>query len=250
MRFCPKCGAELKAGAKFCPHCGYQLTEKKTGEAASSATPKSAKPSDAEEAKGTAQKAMANGQQKPHKSTKRSKYGKWLVGVIVVIILVVVGYRQVYLPQMVKSTVASNGFTSAKGYTVATNLSKHAIVVTADQDQLQNYSRSLAANHFDTRRLGVENQLSGLAHDVNSRALGTWRLAIAAKTNRGSGLMWEYDGTKESHRYQTTSECRQLHERYLEEKQAEQQQAQEADRDEKIGAGLLGGGIGLLLGGL
>lgn len=242
MKFCPKCGAKVKPDAKFCPHCGYQLT-------------KEHKNADNEKHVEEILLGGNKGDQKSSqiakpKSNSQSRYAKWIVGLIVIIIAVVVGYRQAYLPNMVKSTVASDGFSSSKGYSVAANLSKHEIVLTADQDTLESYVRSLQSNHFDTRRIGVENQLSGLAHDINSKALGTWKIAIAAKTNQGTSIMWEYDGTKEAKRFQTTNACRELHQKYLEEKQEERQQAQEENRDEKIGAGLIGGGIGLLIGGL
>lgn len=248
MKFCPKCGTELTEGAKFCPKCGYKLdasTEAKPATTVNDEKPAASKP--AKVKKNTEKKAQSKKPAKPH---KKFKYTKWIVAAVIIIIAVVVGYRQAYVPHAVKSSLAANDFTSEHGYTSSVNFSKHEIVLVASDDNLNKYMKELAANEYDTRKINIENQLSGLAHDVSSKTFGTWEIAIAAKTNQGASVLWEYDGTKETKRFQTSSQGKELRQEYLEKQEEAEQQAEEEDRDEKIGAGLLGGGIGLLIGGL
>lgn len=233
MKFCPKCGTEVEEGSKFCPKCGFNLTTTTINNKKENQQPDNSVK--VKEGKYT---------------LRRFKYTKWITIAILIIILGVVGYRQFYVPNVVKSAFSSNNFTSAKGYTPTANFSKHTIILYANNDAQSQYMKELEDNEFDTRKIDVESQLSGLAHDISSKTLGEWQIAIAIKSDQGTTVLWEYDGTKEVKRFQTSSQGKQLREEYLEKQKEAEEQAQEEDRDEKIGAGLLGGGIGLLIGGL
>ena len=233
MKFCPKCGMKVEEGSKFCPKCGYKLTT----------TIINSK----RENQNLNKAVKVEGEKY---SLRQFKYTKWIAVAIIIIILGVVGYRQFYVPNVVKSALSSNNFTSAKGYTPTVDFSKHTIMLYANNDAQGQYMKELEDNEYDTRKIDVETQLSGLAHDISSKTLGTWQVAIAIKSDQGTTILWEYNGTKETKRFQTSSQGRQLREEYLEKQKEAEEQAQEEDRDEKIGAGLLGGGIGLLIGGL
>lgn len=186
----------------------------------------------------------------PPPKKKSSPSLKWVIALIVVIILAIVGYRQIYLPHTIKSVIFSNDFTTTKGYTPAVDFSKRTIILYASNQVQSQYGSDLAANGYDTRKIEVESQLAGLAHDIAGKTFGEWQIAIATKSAKGSAVLWQYDGTKEAKRFQTSSEGKQLREQYLEQQRAAQRQAEQQEQDEKLGAGLLGGGIGLLIGGL
>lgn len=271
-KYCPKCGTAVPDDAKFCPKCGYQFQPVSAeGHAASqpamsvssaSASSAAQQPAEVEPTHAAEQSASpASGQPtkakivtKAAKTDNKHSHGKrtkWILAAIIAIVLVIFGYRQFYVPHVVESAVESNHFTSAKGYTTAANLNKHQLVIYANSTAQQTIAHELAANEFDTRRITAENNLSDLAHDLAGKTLGKWQIILAVKDSQGTASqMWKYTGTKETHRFQTSSAGRQLRQSYLEKQQEEAQQAQEEDNEEKIGAGLLGGGIGLILGGL
>lgn len=265
-KYCPKCGTEVTADAKFCPNCGFTLqnaaddTGKEPDAKDTVDQPSSAATTDSTIASGdqpaaasknqTQSVADKQGDAEPQKKTNRTRWTKWIVAAIVIMILVVFGYRQFYVPHTVESALDSNGFTSSKGYVASANVGKHKVTIYPNSTSQQKIAQELAQNEYDTRRITVENNLSDLAHDLSGKTFGTWKIEIALKDNQGTVPMWKYSGTKETHRFQTSSAGRQLREEYLQRKEQAAQQAQQEDEDEKIGAGLLGGGIGFLLGGL
>ncbi len=259
-KYCPKCGTAVTADAKFCPKCGFAFQSSddavKKDAAGDDAAAQSASTAPADSA------ATKNSQAAtPKKNRARIEYddkhtgskkhcARWIVAAVVVVVLVVFGYRQFYVPHTVESALDTNNFTSAKGYTASANLSKHEVVIYPNSAAEQKIAQELAQNEYDTRRIAVENNLSGLAHDLAGKTLGKWKVDLAFRDSQGASLMWEYNGTKEAHRFQTSNAGRQLREEYLNKKAEAAQQAQQEDDEEKLGAGLLGGGIGFLLGGL
>lgn len=258
-KYCPKCGTAVDADAKFCSKCGFAFQNsddavKKDVAGDTTAQSDSAAPADS---------AAANSSQAaaPKKNRARIEYDdkhtgskkhwtRWIVAAVVVVVLVVFGYRQFYVPHTVESALDTNNFTSAKGYTASANLSKHEVVIYPNSAAEQKIAQELAQNEYDTRRIAVENNLSDLAHDLAGKTFGKWQVELAFRDSQGATLMWEYNGTKEAHRFQTSTAGRQLREEYLNRKAEAAQQAQQENEDEKLGAGLLGGGIGFLLGGL
>lgn len=260
-KYCPKCGTAVATDDKFCSKCGFAFQDIDDAVKKSAAGDDAvAKPSSAATINSA---AAANGQptaavkqqariepDKKNTDSKKKHWTRWIVATIVVVVLVVFGYRQFYVPHTVESALDSNGFTSAKGYTTSADLSKHEVVIYLNSAAQQKVAQELAQNEYDTRRVAVENNLSDLAHDLAGKTIGTWKVELALKDSQGASLMWEYSGTKESHRFQTSSAGRQLREEYLNKKAEAAQQAQQEDDEEKFGAGLLGGGIGFLLGGL
>ncbi len=252
-KYCPKCGTAVPDDAKFCPKCGYKFQSVNVGKH-SADVKKEHTIESGQQTKTRIVTKPANSTDKYENVKQKHFFGnrtKWILVAIIVIVLVIFGYRQFYIPHVVESTVKSNQFTSAKGYTTAANLNKHQLVIYANSTAQQNIAHELAANKFDTRRIAAEDNLSDLAHDLAGKTLGKWQIILAVKNSQGAAAqMWKYTGTNETHRFQTSSAGRQLRQSYLEQQQEEAQKAQEEDNNEKIGAGLLGGGIGLILGGL
>ena len=240
-KYCPNCGTKVTTDAKFCPKCGYQLSS-----AAASTTSE-------HEGNATGSKAydrLKGAKAQVKKASTKHGYGKWIVGAVIVIILIVVGYRQVYVPHVINSAVESNSFTSSNGYSVTANTSKKQVIIYANSSAQQKIANQLIKNGYDTRKISVENNLGNLAHDLSGKMFGKWQVVLAVKEGQKASMMWEYNGIKEVHRFQTSQEGRNLRQEYLERLQQEQEQAQQEDNAEKIGAGLLGGGLGLLLGSL
>lgn len=267
-KFCPNCGTKVPEGAAFCPNCGAKLAPDDSKTAGETVTPKSAtapkEERDAAAAKNTAATKTATNEEvnQPVQTAESGKFTKqlgklkqlkqtrWIVTAIVVLLVIFIGYRQVYVPHMVQSALSSNNFTTARGYHNVVNPSKHMIVLVANDSLEQKYVKAMAQNEFDTRRINAEDQLSGLAHDLSGRLIGKWKVAICIKDGQKAGVMWEYDGNKEVKRFQTSSAGQQLRQEYQERQEQAAEQAKEEESGEKLGAGLLGGGIGFLLGSL
>lgn len=281
-KFCPNCGTKVPEDAAFCPNCGANLKQASEQPATSAAPVEKSRPKSAakkEEQKeatpsnsaapAAAKKAAATNASdidnkpvhdvKGGKVTKQTlgklkkfKQTRWIVTAIIILIVIFIGYRQVYVPHMVESALDSNNFTSAQGYRGSVDTSKHTVVLVASDNLQQQYVRAMEKNEFDTRRINAEDQLSGLAHDLSSRLVGKWKVAICTKDTQSgkAAILWEYDGNKEVKRFQTSSAGQQLRQEYEEKQEQEEEQAKEEDSGEKLGAGLLGGGIGFLLGSL
>ena len=159
------------------------------------------------------------------------------------LLVIFIGYRQVYVPHVIQSALSSNRFTSAQGYHNVVNPSKHMIILVTDNSLNQKYLQAMANNKFDTRRIKAEDQLAGLAHDLSGHLIGKWRVAICTKDDQSGkvGVLWEYNGTKEVERFQTSSAGRQLRQEY--------QERQAAVKETESG-NALGSTVGLLLGSL
>lgn len=281
-KFCPNCGTKVPEEAVFCPNCGANLKsaeerpaaseapreapkqastvkkkEQQTAEPAKSAAPAAAKTATATNASDIDNKPVHDVKgEKVTKQTlgklKKFKQTRWIVTAIIILIVIFIGYRQVYVPHTIESAINANNFSSAQGYHQSIDTGKHTVILIASDSQERQYVQAMQKNEFDTRRINVENQLSGLAHDLSSRLAGKWKVAICTKDGQSGkvGVLWEYDDNKEVKRFQTSSAGQQLREEYEEKQEQAEEEAKEADTTEKIGAGLLGGGIGLMLGSL
>ncbi len=226
-KYCPKCGTAVTAKAKFCPKCGFAFQDGDNGvkqDAAGDVTAQSvsAAPADSAAAKNSQAAAPKKNQARieyddKHASSKKH-WTRWVVAAVVAVVLIVFGYRQFYVPHTVESALDANNFTAAKGYTASANLSKHEVVIYPNSTAEQKIAQELTQNEYDTRRIAVENNLADLARDLAGKTFGTWKVGIVLRDSQGSTLMWEYNGTKETHRFQTSNAGRQLREEYLNEK--------------------------------
>lgn len=260
-QFCPNCGTKVPEGATFCPNCGTKLTQAEPKTAEKTNAPKSNASrlySVAEITKKTNEAKAANrpvqtvNGERSGKRPGKIKLTRWIVAVIIALLVIFIGYRQVYVPHMIASALNSNNLSTTQGYRDVVSPSKHTVVLVADNDLEQKYFQAMGKNEFDTRRINVEDQLSGLSHDLSSRLIGQWKVAICIKDSQSSkvGVLWEYNGNKETHRFQTSTAGKQLRQEYQARKAQAAEQAREEENGEKIGAGLVGGGLGFLLGSL
>lgn len=240
-KYCPKCGTALSPDNKYCPKCGYQLAKQEDNSATSEQQGKPANDN---------KRAHVVNTKKVKKGSHKRSHKKWIIIAIIVIIAAVFGYRQVYVPHVIQSAITNNGFTSSHGYSAGADISKKQIVIYANSSAQQKIGNELARNEYDTRKINVENNLSNLAHDVSGKAFGKWQVILAIKQGQKTGVLWEFNGTKEVHRFQTSEEGREVRQEYLARLQQQQEQEQQERDDETLGAGLIGGGLGFLLGAL
>ena len=162
--FCPNCGTKVPEGATFCPNCGTKLAPTNPEIAPADEDEFSNQPiQDAKETPATKQ---------PHGKVKKFKHTRWLVAVIVTLLVIFIGYRQVYVPHVIQSALSSNHFTSVQGYHNVVNPSKHIIILVTDNSLNQKYLQAMSNNKFDTRRIKAEDQLASLAHDLSGRLIG------------------------------------------------------------------------------
>lgn len=221
--FCPKCGTKVSPDTEICPHCGQRLLSKAKS---------------AESNKATASKQASTGKKWLRKHSKKYNY---LIGGLILVVIVLIGYWTVFVPQRVNGLMKNAAFTTQNQYTVKTNALNRTIVITASTSRIGDIQSALDADHFDTSKLAVEEQLATVAKELPSKLFGTWTLQLEQHTYKDTDtVLWKFKGATETKRYQNTVACRQAHQQYLE-KEAEQQSE---DASTSKAAGLAGGLLG------
>lgn len=237
-RICKNCGKEIPDGVQFCPNCGKVLEPKlktvsiKPRKAKKTDSTKNSDLSNGTKANETKSKKVSNQVEKAEpvenkevntlnddgKSAEKGKktYKKYLILAALAVIIVVAlifGYKKVYVPNVVNNALTENGFTSAKGYSVSISLSKYEIAIVANDNLISKYDDELAQNDYDTQRISVEKDLYQVADTISRKLNGKWKIGILMKDKNNYTVLWEYSGTDEIKRFQTTPAGRQLYEK-------------------------------------
>ena len=225
--FCPKCGTKVDKGTKFCPTCGQVLTAEKA------AKPKLDKQRFNQQATGLKERL-----------TKKSPHRKYWLGGIIVVLVALIGYWGVYVPKNVNQILANSEFTSQNQYDISTNPITKTIRIKASTTQVGKIESALDADHFDTSKLAIEEQLAIVANSLDNKMFGTWTIKLEQHTYKETDtVLWQFKGKQETKRYQTTVAAQKAHQQYLQ--NAADQESQNADNAEQAGAlgGLVGWGL-------
>ena len=233
MKKCPKCGAMNNEGDKFCLHCGAPL--KNVQASTTNSQPK---------------KRLVN---KPkHKSMKNPSKKKptWLVillGIIVVVVLVA-GYKAIYVPKKIDKIVESNGFTSETGYDYKQDRSKHQITLTGNQAALSKIGTEAEKTEFNANKeLPTEKRLYNTANEISKIPLaGTWKVKLQVKPSKNQTIpYWKLKGNKETYKLQDTE----LFEKWSEDYEANERNAEAREGQDAAINGMIGLGIGAIASG-
>lgn len=228
--FCPNCGEKVALTVEFCPNCGKSL---KTA--------------------GAQQDNILNGSSK-HKTDREDgslngwiyKQRKFISGAIVIIVLAILGYFLIYVPTSVNAVLKDNGFTAQNGYTIKNNVLSRTITLRANTNRVGHFESAIVGNNYDTSKIDAEEQLGKTANILSGKLVGKWDIKISQATYKETAaVLWEYVGTKEVTRYQTSEECLRARKEYLQ-KQAEQQENDD-NTSAAIGGAVVGGLVGSIL---
>lgn len=229
--FCPNCGKKVLVTAEFCPSCGQKLKKEKIDEAQ-------------EKNSSIPTTKITN---KVNSQSKRRHNKKSLVFSLgIIIFLLAVGYFVIYVPTSINAVLKDNGFTTQNGYTVKTNTLSKTIILKANTGRVGHFESAIVGNNYDTSRIDAENQLGKVANILSGKVFGKWNIEITQSTYKETPtILWEYVGTKEVTRYQTSEECLNARKKYLQ-KQAEQQES-ESNTTAAVGGAIVGGIVGSVL---
>lgn len=241
MKFCSNCGAKLAPSASYCPKCGHKVVASgDTAKQVASETAAKAKSAATAAATTAATRAKQGFKQLKNaaKSPERKRYLRWAGAAFAVLLALFFAYRLLYLPGVVKNAVDANVLNGG-GYTAKANTLTKKVVITTDDLKLERLIDAIKANDYDKTRIGAEMQLASL-----EKALpGNWTVEIQQHQMKGSQtVLWRYQGSKETIRYQDSDECKQAHKVVMAAK-AKQQSTNEA-----VTRGVTGGIVGGLIG--
>lgn len=221
--FCPKCGTEVEKESKFCPKCGQLLTNQE----------EEIKTSEAKKQK----KKIAVETTKKDTARRRLWIG------VVVLLVTVVAYVGIYVPKRVNGIVEDVQL-KQKGYTVKTNPFNRTVKIIAGKSNIGIVQHELEASHFDSSETGTEEQLALVASKLSSNMAGTWTVKFEQHAYKDSArLLWQFNGKKETKRYQQTDEAKEANQKYLEKDQAKDDDAANGEEAAEGLGGLFGWGL-------
>lgn len=170
-----------------------------------------------------------------------------IIGIIAVIVLflLVVGYKNVYVPHRIESIAENNGFTESAGYTCNVKHQGHVVTITTNKRADQQILKEAYNTGFADETLPTEAQLGKVANAVSGIPMsGKWKIELKAQGAKKGASIWSFNGKKEVAKFQNTS----LYEQCRSELEQEQKSAQdEADFENELNlaGGLLDGLAGV-----
>lgn len=155
MKHCAKCGAENPDTAKFCKNCGADLSSVKV---------------------------VKEGRKKISKKNNKNKKKLWLSLVaLIVIIIGLIGYKQVYVPNKVSTIVEDDGF-SNNMYKYKLNKEKHTVYIFPTATEWNNIYRDAKRKGAPNKKMPIDNKLQNLANDIHQIPLsGKWQIRLVAR---------------------------------------------------------------------